>query len=613
MSAITRRNVARRALGNPDHLGLAVITTIYLLIAIYISPFHEIALEDDWAYAATVKRLLAEHRLQISEWASASLIFSVFWGALFCLPFGFSFSALRISTLVLGFAGVLAFYKLLRELDVGPGASTLGVLCLMLNPIYLYLSFTFMTDIPYLALNLIATLFYLKGLKTGEHRFLWAGSIAAACGFLTRQTGIAILGGVGLYLLANGRKLPDFRKSLAIFLVPILTIIAYFAAQRLSLLNTTWAQSEVSMGWTLRQFQRPGIYILSVYFKTFTTLAYLGLFVLPLLVGVAVSAKKFWQEFKGRKLASILAVAWVLFVLASTLYYAQQGQIMPYLPWFFNRVEAIVPYPLWLALTIVTVAATVFFGLALIKGWPQIAQVEAKERRLTCKPLGLLALIALCHWALLLIFAVFGDEYLLTLLPFAISAILVGEPDFYRPSPSPQPSPYARTCGAGAGQGEGVPPLPARACPELAEGERGRGRGSAWVLSILATTAMLVVSLIFAQGFISRIEAAWAGGHYLRSLGVDYDDMQVTLTWDGWFMFDRLMAEVLAQMKPEDTSNFDWERLLEQRAAYQVVDRAKLQAEKAGSYRLLKVIEACIPILGKEPVYVIQKVREPKP
>ena len=79
-----------------------------------------------------------------------------YWGALFARLFGYSFSSLRVSTLVLAAFGLIAFYQLAKEHgldDIQAGLLTLGLLA---SPLVLRTSFTFMTDVPFLACLLIA-------------------------------------------------------------------------------------------------------------------------------------------------------------------------------------------------------------------------------------------------------------------------------------------------------------------------------------------------------------------------------------------------------------------------------------------------------------------------
>src|SRR5260370_17820372 len=142
-----------------------LIVTIWIVVALLIDPRGEFPLNDDWAYAAAVKTLLGGGGIRLSGWTTVNLIAQVLWGALFCLPFGFSFTALRISTLVLGLTGVLALYGLLREGDADHGTALFGALLLAFNPLYLVLSYTFMSDVPFIAFSILSFYFLLRGMR----------------------------------------------------------------------------------------------------------------------------------------------------------------------------------------------------------------------------------------------------------------------------------------------------------------------------------------------------------------------------------------------------------------------------------------------------------------
>ena len=69
--------------------------------AAIVNPFREMPYDDDWAFSETVKHFLDTGQYCLNEWLAPNMPFQTMWGALFCLPFGYSFSALRISTIVL--------------------------------------------------------------------------------------------------------------------------------------------------------------------------------------------------------------------------------------------------------------------------------------------------------------------------------------------------------------------------------------------------------------------------------------------------------------------------------------------------------------------------------
>src|SRR5207237_4413543 len=114
-----------------------------------------------------------------SQAAQATLVSHAYWGALFAALFGVSFTSLTIASLVMSLIGSLAFYALLRRVGLSPGLSGLGVAVLALNPYYLNLGYSFMTDVSFVALVLLSSLFYFEGLR-GDARWLWLGGALGA-------------------------------------------------------------------------------------------------------------------------------------------------------------------------------------------------------------------------------------------------------------------------------------------------------------------------------------------------------------------------------------------------------------------------------------------------
>ena len=117
--------------GNQQAAGLwtweaLALLGLWLAIAALVDPRGDFPLGDDWSYARPVQSLVEQGRLRFTEWTSMTLLAQVYWGALFCLPAGFSFTALRISTLVLGYLGIWATWALLREFRWSRRAALLG-------------------------------------------------------------------------------------------------------------------------------------------------------------------------------------------------------------------------------------------------------------------------------------------------------------------------------------------------------------------------------------------------------------------------------------------------------------------------------------------------------
>jgi len=199
-------------------------------------PFGAFPLNDDWSYSRAVRDLVLHGHLEFTAWTSMPLIAQVLWGALFCLPFGFSFVALRLSTAVLGGVGVVAIYLLLREVGAGVKLALLGAIVLALNPLFFSLSLSFMTDVPFCALSTVALLFFVRGLRTQARSDILIGYAAAAGAILIRQPGAIIPVAFAIVYAVSHRF---DRRSLTYAILPasaeLLLLFAYPAVLRHSI------------------------------------------------------------------------------------------------------------------------------------------------------------------------------------------------------------------------------------------------------------------------------------------------------------------------------------------------------------------------------------------
>lgn len=184
---------------------LLILTTLWLLSLAVIDPRGDFPINDDWAFGASVKALVEHGEFHQASWASMPLLTNVLWGALFCLPAGFSFTALRISTLVLAWLGVLGTYWLAKEFRLPRWAAWFGALSLGFNPIYYASANSFMTDASFTAISVFAVIFLFRNLKTGSDRDFVIGLLLTVAATLSRQLALAIpLGyGVALFLRAG--------------------------------------------------------------------------------------------------------------------------------------------------------------------------------------------------------------------------------------------------------------------------------------------------------------------------------------------------------------------------------------------------------------------------
>ena len=173
-------------------LGLVTLMSVVPLVA--LRPLQDAPFIDDWTYAWSVEHLLRTGQLKILDWSVSLNVAQVLWGALFCLPFGFSFTALRLSTWVTSLLALVGLYTLLRELGASRRDTLTGVALVCFYPVYFILSFSFMTDVPFVAMVTWFFAALVRAIKRDSARALAAALLFACLAVAIRPVGVFLSG-----------------------------------------------------------------------------------------------------------------------------------------------------------------------------------------------------------------------------------------------------------------------------------------------------------------------------------------------------------------------------------------------------------------------------------
>jgi Dolichyl-phosphate-mannose-protein mannosyltransferase len=171
---------------------LVGMTGIILATTFLVYAPAAVPIIDDWTYAWSVEHFLHTGALRMLEWSAHYPLAQILWGALFSQLLGFSFVVLRLSTLVLAWAGLLAFFLTLRQCGIHPLLAGLGTLILWCNPVFFVVSHSFMTDVPFVSVMNAALLFYVRWVNRQRTWDLCLGSVLATLAFLIRQLGAGL-------------------------------------------------------------------------------------------------------------------------------------------------------------------------------------------------------------------------------------------------------------------------------------------------------------------------------------------------------------------------------------------------------------------------------------
>lgn len=157
--------------------------------AIAVGAQRDVPVIDDWTYAWSVERLLDDGQVAVLDWSAVYPLNHTLWGAGWSLVLGFSFATLRLSTLAWSLVASGALYFILRELEATRPVALLGALSVAANPVFLLLSSSFMTDVPFVGCTLMALLCYIRAMRRGQARLVWWGEPGRARRFSIARSG----------------------------------------------------------------------------------------------------------------------------------------------------------------------------------------------------------------------------------------------------------------------------------------------------------------------------------------------------------------------------------------------------------------------------------------
>lgn len=140
------------------------------LCALVIRPGVETGISDDWSYIKTVQVLAQSGHIVYNGWATAMLGWQLYLGALFVKLFGFSFTVVRSSTLIVAMAIAFLLQRTFVRAGIGQWNAALATLTLVLSPLFMPLAFMFMSDLSGLFCIVLCLYMCLRTLQAATLR-----------------------------------------------------------------------------------------------------------------------------------------------------------------------------------------------------------------------------------------------------------------------------------------------------------------------------------------------------------------------------------------------------------------------------------------------------------
>lgn len=180
----------------------AAVIGWYLFALWILHPLADAPVVDSWLYDSAVRRFLRTGEMRFAGFTQAMPIAQVFYGVAWAHLFGANSVSLEISVVMLAVLCGVMFHVLAIRCGAPRWQALAATGLLICNPCFTFLSFSFMTEIPFLTTLVAAYLAFAKAEGPREQWWLWLSAAMAVIAFMVRPFGaMAIAGGVGAILL----------------------------------------------------------------------------------------------------------------------------------------------------------------------------------------------------------------------------------------------------------------------------------------------------------------------------------------------------------------------------------------------------------------------------
>jgi hypothetical protein len=375
-----------------------------LLFSVVPPQSQNFPLDDDWAFARGAFAFADGQGIHYFNWSSVPLLGQWLWAWPFIRLFGETHWSLRISTIIVSWAGLWAFYDLLVQEGFSPREAGWRAGTLAFHPLFFLLQGTYMSDVPTLSFALVGLAFFGKTISGNKIGSLPMAMIAMTLATLNRQSMVIVPLTAGLMLARS-----DKRNRPLVWLAGVLLPMGAGAAAYLL------SARQPDLRPLLPSWPRPEVVAL----MPFQLVHFLGLSTLPILVA----------EYRPKSWNRLLICLGIM--LAGAGYWMAQPENLPYGGLFPYQHNILTPWGAFAGAANhalqpgdrqLILGDEIRWVLTLLGSAAGAAWLEQLIARLTSKN-TLRALLTFSFLQLPIIFftPVFHDRYLLSLLPGAMS------------------------------------------------------------------------------------------------------------------------------------------------------------------------------------------------
>ncbi len=396
----------------------ASVIAWYAAVYLVIRPLTDAPVIDGWIYSHAVRLFAATGRLRFAGFTEAMPAAQVLYGAAWGGLFGAGEASLDLSVAFLGAIGAILFYALLLRCGAGRAEAALATGLLVSNPCYLFLSFSFMTDVPFLVLTIAAMLAFAKA--EPPSRRLWVCAALSVAAFMIRPFAATAIAGFAVATIVFDLPAPRLdRQGLrraARRLVPFAFAAAACAGVWI------WLMAMQARPFRLERRAHLVSYFFTVGVATYLRASVLG----PLLyLGIVLSPLALVQvvQLPAAGLRRAAAIGATIFIAALILIRLDPAPpAIPELSCFGGWSNALLLQGLptrfewqgagnWIAVALGSVGAASLI-MAAWRAWPGLNRTAAA-----------MIIAAACYWAGTIPLWMFNDRYYLFLVPAAATLL----------------------------------------------------------------------------------------------------------------------------------------------------------------------------------------------
>lgn len=192
----------------------SVFCALAVLVCELVSrPYANMGICDDWPYILIAQHLAVTGHIVYNGWGAFIIGWQLYLAAALIKLFGFSFTTVRVSTWLIAMATAFVLQRSMVRSNISERNATIGTLALVVSPLFLLLSASFMTDIPGLFAVVICFYGCLRALQSSSSQraigwLCFAVGANAICG-TSRQIawlGLLVIVPSTLWLLRSQRR-----------------------------------------------------------------------------------------------------------------------------------------------------------------------------------------------------------------------------------------------------------------------------------------------------------------------------------------------------------------------------------------------------------------------